>query len=174
MHLPEPARLIAALAAADRRLVVISTGGGSLAIPHLVTTPGASRVILDAQVPYSCAAVDLLLGGPQEAYAAPKTARRLAAAQLGVSPWLRLGRHRTARSERVHCRAVGPSMWSLAASAPPNLQSLKYAVSHYRTGAISGMIRASQAPPMLRDGRERPAQACLMRDTCAHNKYCPQ
>jgi nicotinic acid mononucleotide adenylyltransferase len=80
MHLPEPARLIAALAAADRRLVVISTGGGSLAIPHLVTTPGASRVILDAQVPYSCAAVDLLLGGPQEAYAAPKTARRLAAA----------------------------------------------------------------------------------------------
>jgi nicotinamide mononucleotide (NMN) deamidase PncC len=80
MHLPEPTRLIAALAAADRRLVVISTGGGSLAIPHIVTTPGASRVILDAQVPYSCAAVDLLLGGPQEAYAAPKTARRLAAA----------------------------------------------------------------------------------------------
>jgi nicotinamide mononucleotide (NMN) deamidase PncC len=80
MHLPEPARLIAALAAADRRLVVVSTGGGSLVIPHLVTTPGASSVILDAQVPYSRAAVDLLLGGPQEAYAGTKTARRLAAA----------------------------------------------------------------------------------------------
>lgn len=80
MHLPDPARLIAALTAADRRLVVVSTGGGAGVIPHLVTTPGASSVVLDAQVPYARAAVDQLLGGPQDSYCSPKTARRLAAA----------------------------------------------------------------------------------------------
>ena len=80
MHLPDPARLIAALTAADRRLVVVSTGGGAVVIPHLVTTPGASGVVLDAQVPYARAAVDQLLGGPQDSYCSPKTARRLAAA----------------------------------------------------------------------------------------------
>lgn len=80
MHLPDPARLIAALTDADRRLVVVSTGGGSVVIPHLVTTPGASGVVLDAQVPYARAAVDQLLGGPQDSYCSPKTARRLAAA----------------------------------------------------------------------------------------------
>lgn len=80
MHLPDPARLIAALATGGRRLAIVSTGGGTPAIPHLVTTPGASDVVLDAQVPYSRAAVDRLLGGPQESYCSAKTARRLAAA----------------------------------------------------------------------------------------------
>lgn len=84
MQLPDPVRLIAALAAAERRLVVVSTGGGSAVIPHLVTTPGASRVVLDAQVPYARAAVDRLLGGEQESYCSSKTARRLA-----VSAWQR-------------------------------------------------------------------------------------
>jgi nicotinic acid mononucleotide adenylyltransferase/nicotinamide mononucleotide (NMN) deamidase PncC len=80
MHLPDPARLIAALEKSGRRLVVVSTGGGSLAIPHLLTTPGASGVVLEAIVPYARAAVDRLLGGRQEGYCSPKIARRLAAA----------------------------------------------------------------------------------------------
>jgi nicotinic acid mononucleotide adenylyltransferase len=80
MHLPDPGRLIAALAAGERRLAVMATGGGTLAIPHLATTPGASRVVLDAQVPYARAAVDRVLGGSQESYCSSKTARRLAAA----------------------------------------------------------------------------------------------
>ncbi|MFM7207308.1 MAG: CinA family protein [Planctomycetaceae bacterium] len=80
MSLPDPARLIAELAAARRRLVVVCTGGGSAMIPHLVTSPGASAVVLDAEVPYARQAVDRLLGGPQESYCSVKTARRLAAA----------------------------------------------------------------------------------------------
>lgn len=80
MHLPDPSRLITALATTGRRLVVVSTGGGSPAIPHLLTTPGASGVVLEAIVPYARAAVDGLLGGSQESYCSPKTARRLAAA----------------------------------------------------------------------------------------------
>lgn len=72
--------MIASLASADRRLAMVATGGGTLAIPHLVTTPGASGVVLDAQVPYARRAVDRLLGGPQDSYAGVRTARRLAAA----------------------------------------------------------------------------------------------
>jgi len=86
MQLPDPVRLISALAAADRRLVMVSTGGGSLAISHLVATAGASGVVLAAEIPYSRTAVDRLLGGPQESYCASRTARRLAVAawQRGV------------------------------------------------------------------------------------------
>lgn len=80
MQLPDPARLLDSLAASAGKLVVIATGGGSPAIPHLLTTPGASRVVLEALVPYARAAVDRLLGGPQESYCSPATARRLAAA----------------------------------------------------------------------------------------------
>jgi hypothetical protein len=51
MHLPDPARLIADLAAADRRLVMVAAGGGALAISHLVTAPGSTGVVLAAEVP---------------------------------------------------------------------------------------------------------------------------
>jgi NAD(P)-dependent dehydrogenase (short-subunit alcohol dehydrogenase family) len=54
-------------------------GGGAIAITHLVTTPGSTAVVLDAQVPSARAAVDELLGGPQDSYCSPKVARRLAA-----------------------------------------------------------------------------------------------
>ncbi len=80
MHLPDPARLIAALTAGGHRLVIVATGGGSPAIPHLLTTPGASGVVLEAVVPYARAAIDRLLGGPQDTYCSTLTARRLAAA----------------------------------------------------------------------------------------------
>ena len=80
MQLPDPARLIAALAAADARLALVATGGGALAVSHLVTTPGSSGVVLQAEIPYARAAVDRLLGGPQEAYCSSRTARRLAVA----------------------------------------------------------------------------------------------
>jgi nicotinamide mononucleotide (NMN) deamidase PncC len=78
MNLPEPCGLIESLVRADARLVLVSTGGGSAAIPHLLTTPGASRVVLEAVVPYAREAVAGLLGGPQESFCSARTARRLA------------------------------------------------------------------------------------------------
>ena len=101
MQLPDPVRLIAALSAARRQLVLVSTGGGSEAIPHLLTTPGASQVVLDAQVPYARVAVDRLLGGEQESYCSAKTARRLAAAA-----WQRAVDLVPTDADAVH-RAVG-------------------------------------------------------------------
>ncbi len=104
MHLPDPARLIADLAAADRRLVIVSTGGGALAVSHLVTTPGASGVVLAAEIPYVRTAVDDLLGGVQESYCSSRTARRLA-----VAAWQRGAdlERAAAASDGADRRAVG-------------------------------------------------------------------
>jgi hypothetical protein len=56
------------------------TGGGSLLLSELLTTPGASNTVLEAQVPYAEAALAGLLGRrPDQACSAP-TARALAMA----------------------------------------------------------------------------------------------
>jgi len=80
MQTPEPPEIIASLRLAGSRLVVVSTGGGARAIARLVTTPGASDVVLEGLVPSARAAVDRLLGGRQESYCSLRTARRLAIA----------------------------------------------------------------------------------------------
>jgi nicotinic acid mononucleotide adenylyltransferase/nicotinamide mononucleotide (NMN) deamidase PncC len=80
MHLPDPVGLIESLERAGARIVIVSTGGGSAAISHIVSTPGASAVVLEAAIPYAREAVDRLLGGPQETYCSSRAARRLAMA----------------------------------------------------------------------------------------------
>ena len=81
-HLSQPLidskALLHALEQAGVRVVVVTTGGGSLAIPHLLSTPGASSVMLECLAPYAREAVDRLLGGPQESYCSSRAARRLA------------------------------------------------------------------------------------------------
>jgi nicotinic acid mononucleotide adenylyltransferase len=92
MHLPDAASLIEQLAAARAQAVIVATGGGAEAISHLVSTPGASRVVHEAVVPYARAAIDGFLGSPQESYCSSRTARRLAvmawqrACGYGASP----------------------------------------------------------------------------------------
>lgn len=116
MHLPDSARLIADLADADRRLVMVAAGGGALAISHLVTTPGSTGVVLAAEVPSARAAVDALLGGPQESYCSSRAARRLA-----VAAWQRASRleRATAPAEVADRRAVGVAVTgSLRTSLP--------------------------------------------------------
>lgn len=77
---PHAPGILEALAGAGRRVVLAVTGGGSAAIPALVARAGASRVVEEVLVPYSRAAVDALLGGPQETYCSSRAARRLAMA----------------------------------------------------------------------------------------------
>jgi nicotinic acid mononucleotide adenylyltransferase len=89
--------LLAALEASGSQVILVSTGGGSQAIPHLLATPGASNVVLECLVPYAREAVDRLLAGPQERYCGSRTARRLAvmawqrACGLGASPATAIG-----------------------------------------------------------------------------------
>jgi nicotinamide mononucleotide (NMN) deamidase PncC len=106
MHPPDSAGLIAALERAGARVVLVSSGGGSLAIPRLVTTPGASAVVVEALVPYAREAVDRLLGGPQESYCSPRTARRLA-----MAAWQR-ARDAGAAADRAVGVAVSASLRS--------------------------------------------------------------
>lgn len=101
----DAAPLVDALAGTDRRLVIASSGGGAAAISRLVATPGASKVVLEGRVPYARAAVDELLGGPQESYCSSRTARRLA-----VAAWQRARRLQEAEgasAEEAGRRAVG-------------------------------------------------------------------
>jgi len=97
MALPDAERLVADLERAGSRAVLVSSGGGSPALAHLLTTPGASTAIVEAVVPYAREAVDALLGGPQDSYCSSRTARRLAVAawqrarSLGASPHAAVG-----------------------------------------------------------------------------------
>lgn len=84
----DPASLLAACEAQGRRVVMITAGGGSAAIPALVTLPGASAVVLEAVVPSAREATDAILGGPQESYCSSRAARRLA-----MAAWERCHRH---------------------------------------------------------------------------------
>jgi hypothetical protein len=60
--------------------VLLVAGGGSGAIPALLTVPGASRTLLEAAVPYSPQALADWLGGIPDSACAPDTARAMAMA----------------------------------------------------------------------------------------------
>lgn len=78
--IPDASGCLEALARRGARVALVATGGGTAAIPALVALPGASRVVVEALVPYARPAVDALLGGTQESYCSARAARRLAMA----------------------------------------------------------------------------------------------
>lgn len=65
---------------APTRFVLAVSGGGSLAIAQLLMTPGASRSVLEAVVPYSEPAMIHWLGGRPDRYCAEPTGRAMAMA----------------------------------------------------------------------------------------------
>jgi nicotinamide mononucleotide (NMN) deamidase PncC len=75
-----PPSLIPSIHASGRRLVIAVTGGGSGAIAALLQTPGASRTVLEAVVPYSDAALEAWLGGAPDQSCSDPTARAMAMA----------------------------------------------------------------------------------------------
>jgi nicotinamide mononucleotide (NMN) deamidase PncC len=60
------------------RAVLVTTGGGSSALNALLTTPGASRFVIEAHVPYSPEALERFLGEKSEHSVSPATASKLA------------------------------------------------------------------------------------------------
>jgi nicotinamide mononucleotide (NMN) deamidase PncC len=63
-----------------RKIVLAVTGGGIGAIAELLTTPGASRSILEATIPYASASLTKLLGGKPDQFCSEATARAMAMA----------------------------------------------------------------------------------------------
>jgi hypothetical protein len=62
------------------QLVLAITGGGSRAIAELLERPGGSRVLVEAIVPYSAAALIEFLQAAPEQFCSPRTARLMAMA----------------------------------------------------------------------------------------------
>ena len=154
MILPEPAGLIESLERSGWRTVIVATGGGSEAIAHLLTTPGASNVVLEAIVPYASGAVDRWLGGPQESYCSSRTARRLAvlawqrACALGTPPGRAVGAAVTA-SLRTRQPKQGPhrifvAVQTLASTRVATLVLLKNARSRRDEEQIAAALLLNQ------------------------------
>jgi len=163
--------LLAALEESGSKLVIVATGGGSQAIPHLLTTPGASDVVLECLVPYAREAVDRLLGGAQESYCSSRTARRLAvmawqrACGLGAPPGSGIGVAVTAslrsRSPKRGQHRVVVAMHGLGATSVATLVLRKEARSRAdeemvaaallleRLASFSSGCRSTSAPSLL-------------------------
>lgn len=71
---------IEAVHAAETEFVLSLTGGGTSAIGALLSVPGGSRTILDAQVPYSAPALRQWLGAQPAQACSERTARAMAMA----------------------------------------------------------------------------------------------
>jgi hypothetical protein len=70
--------LIETIQASGYKAAIVVTGGGSGAVHALLSHPGASRFVLEAQVPYSAAAMFNYLGEPLEQSCSSEAAATLA------------------------------------------------------------------------------------------------
>jgi len=75
-----PSKLVERIHSSGRGCVVSLTGGGSLAIPVLLTVPGASATILEVAVPYASSALAKWLGGTFDQACSEPMARAMAMA----------------------------------------------------------------------------------------------
>ncbi len=96
-----------------RKIVLAVTGGGIGAIAELLTTPGASRSILEATVPYASTALTKLLGGKPDQFCSEATARAMAMACFQRASALT----ESTPNERVQLLGVGCTA-SLASERP--------------------------------------------------------
>ena len=158
--------LLGGLEESGSQVVIVSTGGGSLAIPHLLVTPGASSVVLECLVPYAREAVDRLLGGPQESSCSSRAARRLAvmawqrACSLGAPADTAIGAAVTA-SLRSRMPKHGPhrvvvAVHGLAATSVATLVLQKDARSRADEEAVAAALLLERLAAM-RGGRPRPS-----------------
>jgi nicotinic acid mononucleotide adenylyltransferase/nicotinamide mononucleotide (NMN) deamidase PncC len=185
MHLPDPIGLIESLERAGSRIVIVSTGGGSAAISRLVSTPGASGVVLEAVVPYAREAVDRLLGGPQETYCSSRAARRLAMAAwqraraLGATPEQAVGiavaaSLRTRQPKRGEHR-VFVALQTLRATLVTSVVLEKEARSREEEEELAAAllleclasVPQDSAPAALLQGRLRPGEKVAVERTAA-------
>ena len=157
MELPDAATMIGSLEQSGAKVVLVATGGGARAIAHLVSTPGASGVVLEGLVPYAREAIDRLLGGPQESYCSSRTARRLA-----VAAWQR------ARDLGADAgNAVGAAMTASLRTRVPKRgdHRLFVAVQTLRATATAELVLAKGA--RSRDEEESLAAAILLAELTA-------
>jgi len=160
--------LLGGLEESGLQVVIVATGGGSIAIPHLLATPGASSVVLECLVPYAREAVDRLLGGPQESYCSSRAARRLAvmawqrACSLGAPPAAAIGVAATAslrsRTPKRGQHRVVVAMHGLAATSVATLVLQKDVRSRAEEETVAAALLLERLAAMA-GGRLRPSSS---------------
>src|SRR4051794_18918483 len=88
---PDIRELIGQIHGVNRKAVRAGTGGGSTAAAWLLAVPGASRTILEVQVPYAGEALDDWLGAPPASACSAQTARQMARRARERAVWLAPG-----------------------------------------------------------------------------------
>ena len=154
--------LLNTLEESGSRVVIVSTGGGSLAIPHLLTTPGASSVLLECLVPYAREAVDRLLGGPQESYCSSRAARRLA-----VMAW-----QRACGFGAPPATAIGAAVTASLRSRTPKRGQHRVVVAMHGLGATIVATIALKKDARSRSEEETMAAALLLERLAAFSSGC--
>ena len=96
------------------RIVLAITGGGSRAISDLLQSPGASRTVLEAVVPYSTESLAEFLGAPCEQACSERAARAMAMAAFQRALAL-IGPHATSED----CQLAGVACTAALATDRP-------------------------------------------------------
>lgn len=151
-RLPDSADLLRGLENAGARVVLVTAGGGSGAVPHLVSTPGASAVVLEGLVPYARQAVDRLLGGSQETYCSSRTARRLA-----IMAWQRAIEMGTAAD-----RAIGAAVTASLRTRVPKRGTHRVVAATHTLDATSVAALALHKDTRSRQEEEMVAAGLLL------------
>ncbi len=97
MSTVSPSEFVERIHASGRGCVLSLTGGGSLAIPILLTVPGASATVLEVAVPYSATALADWLGGQFDQACSEPMARAMAMASFARARGLSNANARTLR-----------------------------------------------------------------------------
>ena len=156
----DAARLIKAIHATPRRGVLAVTGGGAGLVARLLSVPGASATVLEAQVPYAAQALTEFLGAPPGQACSEETARALAmrcflrAGALGgdfgfaISAALATTRKRRG-SDRAHLAfqdAARTRAWTLALAPPAARDAEEQSVTNAGLTALAFALGVGGAP----------------------------
>ncbi|MFM7109842.1 MAG: hypothetical protein ACKO26_01765 [Planctomycetota bacterium] len=158
----------AAVIAGGRPFSLVVAGGGTQAIAALQSTPGCSRVMLEASVPYGAAALDRFIGQVVVPRSGPLAAKAMAwaawrrtvfsggAGAVGVSCTAALATDRPRRgADRAHfgwCDGLVCRSWALDLGGIPGRQEQERAVSAF----LLGLLRDPDAPGL--PGEDRPGE----------------
>jgi nicotinamide mononucleotide (NMN) deamidase PncC len=149
-----PSEFVERIHASGQGCVLALTGGGSLAIPILLTVPGASATVLEVSVPYSATALAEWLGGKFDQACSEPMARAMAMASFARARGLSNAGPRT-------LRGVGATA-SLATTRP------KRGPHRVHVAWQSAEATVSYSRELMKDRRTRAEEEAIAAELLLH------
>jgi hypothetical protein len=134
--------LVSAIFAGKFQAVIAVTGGGSKAISQLLEVPGASRMLLEAVVPYAQAALEDWLCGTVDQACSESTARTMA-----MAAWM--------RARRLAPAADPHLLLGLGATASLATDRPKQGAHRVHVAVQTATTTSSFTLPLVKDARDR-------------------